>query len=301
MRRLAYLAAVVGCGLCYLTFGRWLLWMLLLGLLALPVVSLVLSIPALRSIRLGVAGPDRVKVGEKAELLLMGSCDMPMPPFRGRIFLRDLRTGEKGPYQEETGFIPQNCGGYGVEIEKARILDYLGLFSFPARRKRNGRLLVPPVKCPLDRLPEELDLPPLRWKPSTQRLGENHELRPYRPGDSLNTVHWKLSAKTGALTVREAMEPQKRTACLTLNLWGSPQELDKRLGQLLWLGAYLLERDMDPLILCMTGEGPVRLEPHSEKELEQAVESLLCLPQCESAALPEPVGASWHYCLGGGV
>ena len=41
MRRLAYLAAVVGCGLCYLTFGRWLLWLLLLGLLALPVVSLV--------------------------------------------------------------------------------------------------------------------------------------------------------------------------------------------------------------------------------------------------------------------
>lgn len=264
-------------------------------------VSLVLSIPALRSVRLGVAGPDRVKVGEKAELLLMGSCDMPMPPFRGRIFLRDLRTGEKRPYQEETGFIPKNCGGYAVEIEKARILDYLGLFSFPARRRRNGRLLVPPVKCPLDRLPEELDLPPLRWKPSTQRLGENHELRPYRPGDSLNTVHWKLSAKMGALTVREAMEPQKRTACLTLNLWGSPQELDKRLGQLLWLGAYLLERDMDPLILCMTGEGPVRLEPHSEKELEQAVDSLLCLPQCESAALPEPVGASWHYCLGGGA
>ena len=117
MRRLAYLAAVVGCGLCYLTFGRWLLWLLLLGLLALPVVSLVLSIPALRSIRLGVAGPERVKVGEKAELLLMGSCDMPMPPFRGRIFLRDLRTGEKRPYQEETGFIPKNCGGYAVEIE----------------------------------------------------------------------------------------------------------------------------------------------------------------------------------------
>ena len=101
MRRLAYLAAVVGCGLCYLTFGRWLLWLLLLGLLALPVVSLVLSIPTLRSIRLGVAGPERVKVGEKAELLLMGSCDMPMPPFRGRIFLRDLRRlcggDRKGP------------------------------------------------------------------------------------------------------------------------------------------------------------------------------------------------------------
>ena len=177
MRRLAYLAAVVGCGLFYLTFGRWLLWMLLLGLLALPVVSLALSIPAIRSIRLGVAGPDRVKVGEKAELLLMGSCDMPMPPFRGRLILRDLRTGEKHPYREETGFLPQNCGGYAVEIEKGKVLDYLGLFSFPVRKKRNGQLLVLPAKCPLETQPEELDLPPLRWKPSTQRLGENHEPR----------------------------------------------------------------------------------------------------------------------------
>ena len=299
MRRLAYLAAVVGCGLCYLTFGRWLLWVLLLGLLVLPAVSLLLSVPAIRSIRLGVTGPDRVKVGEKAELLLMGTCDLPMPPFRGKIVLRNLRTGEKLPYQEEAGFTPKNCGGYAVEIEKGRVLDYLGLFSFPVRKKRNGKLLVPPEKCSLEVLPEELDLPPLRWKPSTQRMGENHELRPYRPGDSLNTVHWKLSAKTGALTVREAMEPQKRTACLTLNLWGTPEELDLRLGRLLWLGGYLLEKGMDPLILCMTGDGPVRLEPHSEKELAEAVESLLCLPQSDTAILPEPVGASWHYCLGG--
>lgn len=109
MRRLAYLAAVVGCGLCYLTFGRWLLWMLLLGLLALPVVSLVLSIPALRSIRLGVAGPDRVKVGEKAELLLMGSCDMPMPPFRGRILLRDLRTGRSCHTGRKRGSSPKTA------------------------------------------------------------------------------------------------------------------------------------------------------------------------------------------------
>ncbi len=298
MRRFSYCLALVGCGFYYLTFGRWLSWIFLLGLLVLPAVSLALSIPAIWDLQLSTAGADKLLVGEKGELLLMGSSNFPMPPFHGKIVLRDLRTGEKHLYREETGFVPNHCGGFSVEIEKGRVMDYLGLFVFPVRRKTAGSLLVRPKAVAMENLPETVIAPPLRWKPSLQRLGENHELRPYRPGDSLNTVHWKLSAKTGSLTVRETMEPLKQTACLTMNLWGGPEALDERMGKLLWLGNFLLEKGMQPIILVTTGEGLLRLEPEDEGQLRGAVDTILCAPKSEENVLPEPVGASWHCCLG---
>ena len=298
MRRFSYCLALVGCGFYYLTFGRWLSWIFLLGLLVLPAVSLALSIPAIWDLQLSTAGADKLLVGEKGELLLMGSSNFPMPPFHGKIVLRDLRTGEKHLYREESGFVPNHFGGVSVEIEKGRVMDYLGLFVFPVRRKTAGSLLVRPKAVAMENLPETVIAPPLRWKPSLQRLGENHELRPYRPGDSLNTVHWKLSAKTGSLTVRETMEPLKQTACLTMNLWGGPEALDERMGKLLWLGNFLLEKGMQPIILVTTGEGLLRLEPEDEGQLRGAVDTILCAPKSEENVLPEPVGASWHCCLG---
>ena len=298
MRRFSYCLALVGCGFYYLTFGRWLSWIFLLGLLVLPAVSLALSIPAIWDLQLSTAGADKLLVGEKGELLLMGSSNFPMPPFHGKIVLRDLRTGEKHLYREESGFVPNHFGGFSVEIEKGRVMDYLGLFVFPVRRKTAGSLLVRPKAVAMENLPETVIAPPLRWKPSLQRLGENHELRPYRPGDSLNTVHWKLSAKTGSLTVRETMEPLKQTACLTMNLWGGPEALDERMGKLLWLGNFLLEKGMQPIILVTTGEGLLRLEPEDEGQLRGAVDTILCAPKSEENVLPEPVGASWHCCLG---
>lgn len=32
-------------------------------------------------------------------------------------------------------------------------------------------------------------------KPRVGAYAEEHELRPYRPGDPMRTVHWKLTAK----------------------------------------------------------------------------------------------------------
>lgn len=299
MRRGAYLAALVGFGLWYLTFGQWLAWVLLLGLAALPVLSLALSLKAIRDFQVAPTGPESLAVGEKGELMIMGSCGSPMPPFKGRIYLENLRTGERLAYREETGFVPMHCGGYEITVEKARVMDYLGLFSFPVRKKQSARLLVRPGPVTAEDLPRILNQPPVSWKASINRLGENYELRPYRPGDSLNSVHWKLSAKTGKLTVREAMEPLHQKACLTLSLAGTPEQLDNRLGKLLWIGEKLLEANMEPVILASTGEGTARFPVTDGASLREAVDALLCLPAPERPDLPVPVRNTWYYALGG--
>lgn len=299
MRRFAYLAALFGCALWYLTFGQWLAWVVLLGLAGLPLLSLVLSLTAIWDFQLAPVGQERMTVGEKGSFLLMGSCGKPMPPFRGKIRLTNLRTGEKIHYREDRPFVPAHCGGFEVTVERGRVQDYLGLFSFPVKRRQSCRLLVEPVPVPDEELPEFLAQPPVCWKVSPNRLGENYELRPYRQGDSLNTVHWKLSAKTGSLTVRETMEPLRETACVTLSLFGTPEQLDDRLGRLLWIGRKLLEAQVELIILAAAGEGTARFPVRNELDLRAAVDALLCMAPPSRQDLPEPEGSTWHVCLGG--
>lgn len=298
MRRACYLLGLLGCGLWYLLCGSYLGWMLLLSMLALPWLSLLLSLPALLGFRMAPTGPDALSPGESGTLLLLGSCNAPMPPFRGRILLRNLRTGARQYYDEEKLFTPTCCGGYEITVEKGRVADYLDLFSFPVRRKESQRLLVRPRPQPIADLPELLPKTCVSWKPSRSPFGENHELRPYRPGDGLNTVHWKLSAKTGQLTVREAQEPVKETACLTLSLSGTDETVDKTLGQLLWLGSLLLERDMELDIRAAGAQGTLSQHAATRQALDKAIDLLLTLPALESAPPPEPAPAEWHYCLG---
>ena len=74
--------------------------------------------------------------------------------------------------------------------------------------------------------------------PSSQPGGgfsEIHDLREYRPGDSLHEIHWKLSAKTDKLIVREAEEPDLGLVVLSFDFSGTRTQLDSTLRQLLWL------------------------------------------------------------------
>ena len=273
--------------------------MLLLTLAVLPWLSLALTVPALCSFSLTPTGPDHLRAGESGTFLLLGACQMPMPPFHGRIRLQSLRTGETRLYSEEQGFVPEFCGGYQLTVCRAWVSDYLGLFLLPVFRRGRMRLLVRPQPKPIEDLP---GLPPencVNWQPSRSAYGESYELRPYRPGDSLNRVHWKLSAKTGALTVREAQAPVKQIAAISLTLFGTDQTVDTVLGQLLWLGQLLLERGMDLELHVAADSGTLVLRAEDRAGLLRSVDALLCLSAPESPAIPEPGQAGTRFTLGG--
>ena len=144
MRRACYFLGLLGCGLWYLLSGSWLSWVLLLTLAVLPWLSLALTVPALCSFSLTPTGPDHLRAGESGTFLLLGACQMPMPPFHGRIRLESLRTGETRLYSEEQGFVPEFCGGYQLTVCRAWVSDYLGLFLLPVFRRGRMRLLVRP-------------------------------------------------------------------------------------------------------------------------------------------------------------
>lgn len=274
--RLRYLAVLATGVLYYLASGQWLSWMLLVICLGLPWLSLVLSLPAIARLRVSATGCRWVEMEEDSRLWLLGSCPMPMPPFRGSIRLESCFTGCVTRYAPETGLDTRHCGGFQATAEQVRVYDYLGLFRFRVRPDGNFRLCIRPRPVPYPGF-----LPPdaqrvSAWRPKPNGSSDDWELRPYRPGDSLNRMHWKLSAKTGTLIHREAREPILPTTVVSLSLTGSAEVLDRKLGQLLWLGNALLPRPFS--LRAQTGDGETVFSIADTQGLHAALDTLLLSP-----------------------
>ena len=300
-RRMQYFMLLLGAIVYYIASGEWLAWVLLLAVAGLPWLSLLLSLPAILSFQAAPAGVDVLEQGEDAEIWLLGSCGSPMPPFRGHIRVTSCFTGKQWRYEPERGFSTEHCGGYRAWVEKAKICDYLGIFSFRARNVREQTILVRPKEQPVSDLPDPQRLELSGWVPKPGGgFSENHEHRLYRPGDHLNQLHWKLSAKVGDLILREPMEPVRGAVLLTMQLAGDPDTLDRKFGRLLWVGRYLLKRELDFEIQALTGSGVICAHVDSEAALQKAIDRLLCAPLTqEGGEWEKEIGASWQYHVGG--
>lgn len=300
-KRMWYLSALLLCGAVYIAYGEWLAWLLLAAVLALPWLSLALSLPAILNFRVSPTGADVVTQGEDASLWLLGSCSVPMPPFRGRIRLTECLTGEQWEYDPDKGLPTGHCGGIRASIVRDRVCDYLGLFSFRVRKKEEKVILIRPRPLEDAKVPDLREYAAARWrvKPGGG-YAENHELRPYRPGDSMNGVHWKLSAKTGSLMVREPVEPDRDPLLLTMDLQGTKEELDRKFGRLLWLGKLLLSREIPFEIRVLAGRGILSLPVTTEAELQKSIDGLLLESPAASGTIRDQSNpASRQYYIGG--
>lgn len=287
--------------LYYVANGEWISWILLLAALGLPWLSLLMSLPAIFTFQASPAGVEILEQGEEAEFWLLGSCRSPMPPFQGKIRITDCLSGKAWRYRPDKGFSTEHCGGFRASVERARVHDYMGLFTFRVRRTRDTVIVVRPRPIPVTDLTDPQRLEINSWVPKPGGgFSENHEHRLYRPGDNLNQLHWKLSAKVGSLILREPMEAVRGAVLLTLSLRGTPEELDRKFGRLLWVGRFLLEKELNFEIRALTGSGVTTCPVDSEAALLKALDSLLCTPQAEpGASWGDGLEASWQYHIGG--
>lgn len=300
-RRFTYLCTLAGCVVFYIAYQEWFSWVLLLAVAGIPWLSLLLSLPAILTFHIQPEAPSALPMGIAGEVALVGASRFPVPPFRGRLRLRRCTTGEVWQQKETTKLPSEHCGGIEVLPENVWVCDYLGLFRFRIKNVEGRTVLVRPVPAKMSAPPDLSRYLAHAWKPKPGGgYGENHELRLYRPGDSLNQLHWKLTAKTGKLILREPMEPVRGLVLLTLDIKGTPEELDRKFGRLLWLGNCLLEQNVKFELQAMTGTGIFSRSVASERDFQRAVDSLLCCPPAPEGSLrDQPIAASWHRHIGG--
>lgn len=298
-----YLALVLGCLMLNIAYQGWLAWVLLTALLWFPVLSLLLSLPAMLTLRVKVDMGRAVPMGTKAALRLKASCLFPMPQYRCRIRVSRVLTGESWLLQPSEMLPTEHCGQLLCRMEKCWVYDYLGLFRLKVRNIGESAVAVRPV-------PMKMGIPgqvhryiSKAWKPKPGGgFAENHELRLYRPGDKLNQLHWKLTAKTGKLIVREAMEPLHSRIALAMDLMGTPEELDRKLGRLLWLGEFLLNEQQQFEVAVLTGDGLLRYPIDTKQSLLKTLDGILGAAPAKEAGVSCFVAAS-DRCIriGGGA
>lgn len=300
-RRWIYLTVLAVSMVFYFAYQEWFSWFALLIVLWLPVFSLLVSLPSMMRFRAGILCPQRIPMGTQAEAKLAGWCTLPAPPFRGNVRLSHNFTGENSRHAAGMAVPTAHCGRVTVMPEKVRVYDYLGLFALKCKTAEPTAVLVMPRQVKVPELPELEQFLARAWRPKPGGgFAENHELRLYRPGDSLNQIHWKLTAKTGKLTIREPMEPIRGQLGLSMNLRGTPEELNRKLGKLLWIGNHLLGRELTFTLRVLTGEGLRKWQVRSRRELEAAVDSLLAAEIAPAGDVRKAEGAAgWQYHIGG--
>ena len=298
-RRICYLVTLFGCLVFYFIYQQWFSLLLLLTVAMLPWFSLALSYPAMKTVEVAVRCPAVGRMGMPVRTAMQVTCRYPAPPVDCQIRLVNTLSGER--YLGRPGeLVPtDHCGRITVSATKLVAYDYLGLFQRKLPKIADCTVFVEPKP-----VQKELSLTGLRndsiLKPKPGGgVAEHHELRLYHPGDELRYIHWKLSAKTGKLIYREAMEQAKKGYVLTLSLYGTPEQLDRKLGQLLWSSRALLAEKQHHKILCHTGKGTVTIQVTNKASLEEGLHKLLALPCVVKQLLPEDADAFWLQEIGG--
>ena len=284
----------------YLLHKQWLSWLLLVAVVALPVVSLLLSLPAMLTAKAELKYPTRVRLGMPAKVTLVTKCRFPLATVECRLRLQNKLSGER--YVGTPGeYIPtEHCGLMEITCDRLWVYDALGLFRRKLKLAELGQVYIEPR-------PVAGELPELAgnrqaavWVPKPGGgFSENHELRLYRPGDDLRSIHWKLSRKTGKLIYREAMEPAQKQMALVLTLSGDADELDRKLGVLLDASNRLLSQGRSHRVHCCTAEGIRVLDVTDPESQQAALDALLRSTPTVGQWIPEDGDAGLRCLIGG--
>jgi uncharacterized protein (DUF58 family) len=137
--------------------------------------------------------------------------------------------------QVQPFFIPALFGGQASNLTYQTSCDRRGVYTFAPIRLRSrgpfglfqtrrtltvpGQILIYPAYYPLKRLRvfEKREFA----EQSALRLGRGSQVigtREYRPGDSLRQIHWRSTARTGQLVVKEFSDDEQQAFTVVLDL-----------------------------------------------------------------------------------
>lgn len=277
----------------------------------LPLFSLVVSLPAMLTAGIVLHAPAAVEREKTCVLQVYMLGWMPAARMEVRISVEDrTHPGQdcarwlhlRGEAPAEWELDTAHCAALRCSVRRAWVYDYLGLFRLPVRRL--GAVIVTVRPRPVALSPE----PPLPgavsggpMKPRVGAYAEEHELRPYRPGDPMRTVHWKLTAKTGEMIVREALVPCRARALLLVERRGGSDALDRVLEHLCWLSARLTQQGVSHTVLWPGESGVVHTALVDEAgQLDALLYRLLAEPADGADGWAPgwaPPQAEWSYTL----
>jgi len=268
------LFAAVGLGVAAINTGNNLLYLLCSLLLALVVVSGILSEQTMRGLRVEKLVPDDLFAGRPAAVgVSITNAKRWLPSYS--VVLEVLDPASPGSYHlprlpaGARRLVTWQCAMPARGLHRlpgVRLVTRFpfGLFSKVSRALLDGEVVVFPAVRPLaaGRL---WDTGASSGAVTTRRRGHGHELhrlREYRPGDDQRLIDWRSTARVQVLTVREL---ESETALDTrIRLLGrgqaDPERLERAISDAASLAVHLLRAGaavevVGPGILVPGGRG----------------------------------------------
>ena len=262
-RRFVYLTGLVMGAVFHSLYGQYLSYILLRFLILLPFVSLLVSLPAMLRVRVLLSASGASPRGEAAaaKLKIDSRFFLPVGCLSLTFSGENKFTGDKVDKQkfrywgvlqaEESLALPSDrCGVITCSLGRVWAWDYMGIFAVPVKRCDPAVYTVLPVAEKPKPMPELDQDSAITLKPKPGGgYSEEHELRPYRQGDPLNVIHWKLTSKLDEPIVREPQLMQRKRIALSISPRGTQKELESQLDQLLYLSLDLIEKGI-PHRIC---------------------------------------------------
>jgi uncharacterized protein (DUF58 family) len=177
---------------------------------------------------------------------------LPIPKFRVQLFYSHNNARAEGgewlgAYVPAGGAVrvafrmeSRFCGIVAVWLGKVEVGDYLSLFRMGKRLDREAEVLVTPSGVGL-----RMDLrdygvysaaPDLKQVvPMGDQPPDISQIEPYRPGDAMKDIHWKLSARQGQLLSKRYVEEECIEAIVYVNLFARERMTMERMDAFLEL------------------------------------------------------------------
>ncbi len=203
------LGAALALGFAAMNTGNNLLYLLASLLLALVVVSGVLSEQSMRQLRVSAVVPEEIYAGRPALLGVrvvnrkrwLTSYSVTLRAGDRRLYLDRLAAGEETLLTWESTF----AGRGRVELPGVRVTTRFpfGLFVKAGRPIPVGAAIVFPAVRPVDPGRQQRTAGGARPLHRRGRGHDLHNLREYHTGDDRRLIHWRSTARTGTLIVRE--------------------------------------------------------------------------------------------------
>lgn len=258
-----YLIILFSSFLFNIFYYKWFSWIFLLIVILVPLISLIISLPMM--IYTAVNGfilysDDEININEKFKIYLTNKNNSTIPctylkltlkaennfaNIQKKIKLKVSGTLDKSfEYCDNT--LGKHCGCITATAKSLKIYDLLGIFFIPIRFRKTIKTNVLPKSKEPSKIPDLENITVLGFKPKPGGgFSDYYELRQYQNGDSLKSIHWKLSSKHDDLIVKEPSQPITKQFVISPQFSNVSSVNDSILARLVFMCNYFVEKHMD--------------------------------------------------------
>ena len=275
-----------------------------LALIAMPVITVVACRASVASLKIGFELPRSCVVD--SPLVLRMTLDRPAL-FRGRVELvfsvRNLLTGALTTYPVSLAPAASRpaefnleldssvCGARVIALDTARLVDEMGFTSLAldgVSYRETFTVYPQVVDIQVDpRQSTSASLEGVSYDPhrSGQDPSEVFDLRSYREGDSVKSIHWKLSTRFDDVLVREASRPQDHAIAILFGISAHdfeeserPQVLSAALGLTASVSLSLMRLGYHHVVVATGGSALTAYPVDNRRGFNEMLDALASTP-----------------------